>query len=576
MASDDKKPRRWKRWLLVALLVLGGWWWLRDGGRFVSVDDGSYVLVDIGGEYRERAPDDLVSKLTGDESQSLVELLLRLRAARDDSRVAGVVTRVRNLETGWAKAQEIRSALQEFRASGKKLVAYLESEFGNGTLEYFIASAAEEIYAPPGGSIVLGGLLAEYVFLGGLWEKLDVEVQVVKIGEYKTAGDMFERKSMSDAHREMANSLLDSLYGQFVSAVADARAFEESRLRDLIDRGPLRLVELEAAGIIDGVRFLDEIEMELVGEDGSFVVAKDYDAARPAAAKAPSGRVAVLYGIGTITTGESSESLFSDESVMGADTMREAFDDVTEDEEIDAIVFRVDSPGGSALASDLIWRATQRARGAKPVIVSMSDVAGSGGYYVAAGANQILAGPGTLTGSIGVVLAKPNVAGFLEKLGIHTATIQRGERAGMLSMTRSLDAAELAQIGDAMDEVYALFVDRVASGRSMSAAEVDAVGRGRVWTGEQAVEKGLVDRLGGLLAAIDEAKRAIGVDPDDKVEVVFYPRSRGFLERLADALGARAEIRSPALWSEIRRTLAILDFPEGSILTLMPQRVEIR
>lgn len=560
----------------MALLALGAWWWLRDGSSFVSIDEGSYVFVDIGGEYRERAPDDLISKLAGDESRSLVDLLLLLRKAREDDRIAGVVVRVRNLQVGWAKAQEIRSALVDLRESGKKLVAYLENEFGNGTLEYFVATAAAEIYAPPGGSVVLSGLLAEYVFLGGLWEKLDVDVQVVKVGEYKTAGDMFERKSMSAAHREMANSLLDSLFGQFISAISSARGLEESSVHGLIDRGPLRLAELTGAGLIDGVRFLDEIEVELVGEDGSFVDAEDYEQAAPPARETTVGRVAVLYGVGTITTGESSDGVWSDQSVMGSDTIREAFDEVADDEDVDAVVFRVDSPGGSALASDLIWRATQRARSAKPVVVSMSDVAGSGGYYVAAGANQILAGAGTLTGSIGVVLAKPNLAGLLERIGIHTETIQRGERAGLLSFTRSLEAAELAQVGDAMEEVYALFVDRVASGRAMSAAEVDAVGRGRVWTGEQAVERGLVDRVGGLLEAIDEAKREIGVDAEDKVEVVFYPRSRGFLERVADALGSRAQLRSPSWWGDVRHALGAFDFPDGSILTLMPQRVEMR
>ncbi len=576
MAGEDKGRRRWRRWLIVALLGFGAWWWLQGGAPFVEIEPGSYVLVDIGGEYREQVPDDLISRLSGDESKALVDLLLQLRAARDDERIAGVVTRIRGLRIGWAKAQEIRSALVELRAGGKKLVAYVENEFGNGTLEYFLASAAEEIYAPPAGSVVLSGLIAEYMFLGGVWEKLDVEMQVVKIGEYKTAGDMFERTSMSDAHREMANSLLDSLFNQFVSAVAAARDLEEGRVRQLIDGGPLRLVELEAAGLIDGVRFLDEIEADLLGEDRSFVSAEDFEHGRLEPTDAPAGRVAVLYGVGTITTGESSEGVFSDEAVMGSDTIRDSLEDVADDDEIDAIVFRIDSPGGSAMASDLIWQATQRARGAKPVIVSMSDVAGSGGYYVAAGANQIVAGPGTLTGSIGVVLAKPNISGLLEKLGIHTATVQRGERAGVLSLTKSFDDAELRQVQQAMEEVYGLFVDRVASGRSLAAAEVDAIGRGRVWTGEQAMANGLVDRLGGLLDAIDEAKKAIGVDVADKVEVVFYPRSRGFFERLAEALGTRGALRSPVWWSEVRRAFAAFEFPDGGILTMMPQRVEIR
>jgi protease-4 len=575
MVDEVRKPRRWRRWLLLALIVFGGWWWLRGGGSMVPIEDGSYVLVDVAGAYYERVPDDLWTRLSGADGRSLVDLLLLLRSARDDSRVAGLVTRIRGLDVGWAKAQEIRFALQEFRRAGKKVVAYLENEFGNSTLEYFLATAADEIYVPPGGNMVVSGLLAEFMFLGGVWEKLDVDMQVVKIGEYKTAGDMYERKTMSEAHREMANSLLDSLYGQFVTAVAESRSLDAGEVRRLVDRSPMAVGELEAAGLIDGVRFLDEIEVQVAGPDGKLVPADDFEGQAEPSEKAPDGRVAIVYGNGVITTGESADGVFSDEANMGADTMRDTFEEVTADDEIDAIVFRVDSPGGSALASDLIWRATQQARSEKPVIVSMSDVAGSGGYYVAAGANQIVADPGTLTGSIGVVLAKPNVSGLLEKLGVHTETVQRGDHAGLVSVTQSFGAAELQQIQASMEETYALFVDRVASGRSMSPDEVDAVGRGRVWTGEQARENGLIDQLGGLLTAIDEAKKAIGVDPSDKVEVIFYPRERGFIERIAEALATRMQNRMPRLWSRLSESMTLLKFPDGGILTLMPQRIEV-
>jgi len=557
------------------VLIVGAWWFLLGGGSGVSIDDGSHLFVDIGGVYQERTPDDLVSRLAGDDSQSLADLLFLLRGARDDTRVDGMVVRIRGLQIGWAKAQEIRSALAEFRASGKRMVAYLECEFGNSTLEYFIASAAGELFVPPAGQLLIGGLLAEYVFLGGVWEKLDVDMQVVKIGDFKTAGDMFDRKSMSAAHREMADSLLDSLYAQFISAVANARDLEEPTVRALVDRGPLRVDELKAAGLVDGVRFLDEIKHDLVGAEGAFVRADEFEARRRPAVVS-GGRVAVVYGVGMITTGESADDVLSDESSVGADTLRETFEEIADDETIDAIVFRIDSPGGSALASDLIWRATQQVRSVKPLIVSMSDVAGSGGYYVAAGASEIFAAPGTLTGSIGVVLAKPNIRGLLAKIGIETATLQRGDAAGMASLTQSFDEGALARVRGSMDEVYALFVDRVASGRSMEAEQVDAVGRGRVWTGEQARDNGLVDRLGGMLDAIDAAKLAIGLDAEEKVEVVFYPRSRGVFERIADALATRVATRAPEWLGRIRGALSAFDWPDGSILTLMPQIIEIR
>lgn len=575
MTAESGRRRRRRRWLILGILVLGGWWLWRGGRAGVAIADGSYLLVDLVGNYQERTRDDLWSRVAGEEGQSFAKLLFLLRAARDDHRVDGMVVRIRGLQIGWAKAQEIRTALGELGAAGKRVVAYVESEFGNDTLEYFVATAADAIYLPPAGSLHVNGLLAQFLFLGGLWEQLDIDMQVIKIGEFKSAGDMYGRRSMSPEHREMADSLLDSAYGQFVSAVAEARDVDESAVRRAVDRGIAGAAELKAAGLIDGVRFLDEIKLELVGAEGAFVSAEDFERRRRPSERT-AGRVAIVYGVGVIVTGESDDGVLSDDSGIGSDTLREVFEEISGDDDIGAIVFRIDSPGGSALASDLIWRATQQARAEKPVIVSMSDVAGSGGYYVAAGATTIFAGPGTLTGSIGVVMAKPNIRGLLERFGVHVATLQRGERAGMISLTSSLDEAELAGVRESMEAVYALFVDRVASGRSMDAAAVDAVGRGRVWTGEQAYEHGLVDRLGGLLDAIDEAKRSIGIDPGEKVEVVYYPRSRGWFERLADALAARVATRMPAWLAPLRGALAGFDWPDGTLLTLMPQRIEIR
>ncbi len=576
MAEERGTRRRRWRWLLLPLcLLVAGLWWILRGGGGVDIEDGSYVLVDIGGTYEERVPDDIVARVSGESAASLIDLLLMLRAIEEDSRIAGVVARVRGLGIGWAKAQEVRSALRRLRDAGKKVVAYIEDEFGNSTLEYFVASAAERIFVPPAGSIVVSGLHAQYVFLGGLWEAAGVDMQVVKIGDYKSAGDMYGNKEMSAPHREMANSLLDSLYGQLVSAIAASRGLDEGVVRSLIDRTPLTAEELQDGGLIDGRRFLDEIEDELTGAESGFVSASDYDQQRLELTESPGGRVAVVFGVGTIMTGESSDGLLSDEVVMGAETMREAFEEVVEDESIDAVVFRVDSPGGSALASDLIWHATQRLRSAKPLIVSMSDVAGSGGYYVAAGASQILAKPGTLTGSIGVVLAKPNIRGLLAKVGINAETISRGEHAGVVSLLDSFDAAERERVRVAMDEVYELFVSRVAAGRTMRPEQVHAVGQGRVWTGEQARANGLVDKLGGLLDAIDEAKVAIGVEPSDKVELVMYPRAKSWVERVSEALSTGVRVRAPSWWSKVRKSLAAYDFPDGSILTLMPQHIEI-
>jgi protease-4 len=315
-----------------------------------------------------------------------------------------------------------------------------------------------------------------------------------------------------------------------------------------------------------------------MGAEGEFLLAEEYAARRrPLPMRAAvRHRIALVYGIGPVTTGESRSSPLDGETTMGSDTLVEAFQDATRDEQVEAIVFRVDSPGGSALASDLIWRATRAAGAIKPVIVSMSDVAASGGYYVAAGASRILAQPGTITGSIGVVLAKPNVKGFLSSLGINTTELRRGELAAMMSLTESFNPAELRRVNATMDYVYDQFLERVAAGRSLDKQQVNAIGRGRVWTGAQASENGLVDELGGFFAAINAAKTAVGISTEEKVELVFYPRRRNLFERLGRLLGTRLFGAAPRWWQQLRGATAAWQFPAGSILALMPQDISIR
>ncbi len=573
------KPVRWRRRVLVVLVLLavvaiGGRLWF---GRH-HVNEGSWVLLDLEGNYGEDVPQDSLARLLGQHPMSLLDLLLLIRDAGEDPRVAGLVVRVRPLTCGWAKAQEIREALLGFRAHGKPLHAYLELELGGSTKEYYVASAAERIHVPPGAAAPVTGLLAQFIFLGGVWEKLDIDMQVLKIREYKTFGDMLANKEMSAAQREMEDSLLDSLYGQLVDGIAAQRNLDAAAVRAAVNRGPATPAELQEAGLVDSSQYLDELRTELVGADGKFVAADDYAAQRrPLPGQvAAQHRIAVVYGSGAVTTGESRTSPVNGESNMGSDTLVEAFEDAAKDEHIDAIVFRIDSPGGSALASDLIWRATRAAEKRKPVIVSMSDVAASGGYYVAAGAGRILADPGTITGSIGVVLAKPNINGLLAKLGVNTAELQRGDLAAMLSLTETFDPAELKRVTATMDYVYDQFLDRVATGRNIDKGQVNAIGRGRVWTGAQARDNGLVDELGGFFAAINAAKAAVGIPVQEKAELVFYPQPRNLIERLGELLGSRLRSEAPPWWQELQRATLPWQFPSGSILTLMPQEVSIR
>ncbi len=573
----DNPPRRRRRWgrrllliaLVAAVVILVGRFWL--GGP--AVPEGSYVLLTLENDYPEEPPDDLIGRFIRSGSMPLIELIGLIRDARKDPRVAGMVVRIRPLQIGWAKAQDVRDALAEFRASGKTLIAYLEQEFTQCALEYYIASAAEKIYLPPGGGAPLNGLAAQYVFLGGVWEKLDIEMQVEKIREYKTAGDMIAAKEMSPYHREMANSLLDSVFAQLVEVIAQARDLSPDAVETAIDRSPSTPEEFASLRLADGAKFLDELRRELVGADREFVPAEDYRQAAPL--ERAKRKIAVVYGVGAITVGESGGSVWA-EQAMGSDTITEAFRLAAADKDADAIVFRIDSPGGSALASDLIWRATQDARAMKPVVVSMSDVAASGGYYSAAGASRIVAQPATLTGSIGVVMVKPNVAGFLARLGVNTTTLARGKLARMLSFTTSVTEAERARLLSSINYIYDTFLTRVADGRHLSREQVDEVGRGRVWTGQQAQSVGLVDELGGFTAAINAAKSLVGIPEGEPVELVFYPRRRPLLERLARFLTSRTVGAAPTWWGALRASFPPLDVPDGSLLTLMPERIVIR
>ncbi len=558
--------------LLVAVVVLVARAWL-SGPR---VPENSYLLVDVGGDYTEAPPTGLIGRILAARQHTLLDFLRLLKSAAQDDRIKGLVVRVTNVNAGWAKAQDIRHALVQFKASGKPVIAYLQQEVASGNREYYIASAADKVYLPPDGTAPLTGLMSQFYFLGGVWDKLDIHLDVEKIREYKTAGDMLVNKSMTAAHREMANSLLDSINGQLVGQVAEARGMTTAGVQAAIDRCPIDPTEFSAAGLSDGVKFLDEIREELVGPKGKFLKADDYQAAVDSGfdfGERP--ELAVIYAVGPIQSGEAGSGV-SGQSV-GSETLVEAFRKAADDDDARAIVFRIDSPGGSALASDLIWRATQQARRKKPVIVSMSDVAASGGYYIAAGGSKIVAEPGTLTGSIGVVVVKPNIAGLLGKLGVTSETLTRGKYARLEDMTSSLTPDERSKVVKAMDHVYDLFLQRVAQGRNLTTERVNEIGRGRVWTGEQAKENGLVDELGGFMHAIEVAKDAAGIPTGQKVRLVFYPQRKGLLARLSGYLEARSGVAVPFAWKQAASTVALpFSFPDGAVLALMGERIEIR
>jgi protease-4 len=567
--------RRRKRLVLFLLLVVVVTAWLsRRRVAEPSIETGSYLLLQIEGQYTEAPPQDLVGQLLLGAQPRLIDLLRTIRKAEVDPRIQGVVARIGSLDVGWAKAQDVRDAFLQFKNSGKPLIALLEQEVTGSSLEYYVAAAADRIYLSPGVTAPLNGLAAHFFFLGGVWDKLDVEMHVEKMRQYKSMGDLLANKEMTEAHREMANSLLDSVEAQFVDGIASSRDLSPEAVRNVIDDCPVSPEAFEAEGLSDGTKYLTTLHDALGGEQTPLVRMEDYGRVDETTLGLGVGpQVAVVYAVGAVVLGKSGRSVQGD--TLGSETVARALNQAADDDEVEAIVLRIDSPGGSALASDLLWQAVHSARAKKPVIVSMSDVAASGGYYMAAAANRVVAQPATMTGSIGVVVARPYVRGLLKRLGIHTETISRGKFAGLDDLTTPLTEEGRARLVAEMEHVYYLFVDRVAAGREMTRETVDELGGGRVWTGAQAKDRGLVDELGGFRRAIDVAKEAAGIDLDEEVQLVFFPKAEGVLERFGKLIGMRMQVEVPSAWRELLGAVAT-PFRRGTILATMDAVVEIR
>jgi protease-4 len=573
MSTTRRKRRKWI--LLGVLVALVAWAAAaRLGGPTVS--DGSYLLLDIEGSYAESRPNGLIAQLL-EERESLVELLDLLATAGRDSRLAGVVVRIGSLETGWGQLREIRDALVALRERDKSVVAFLGAEAFGGNKEYYLASAADKIYLAPAATPMLSGLSAQYYFLGGMWEKAHLAVEVEQIREYKTFGDMLAGRRMTAAHREMADSILDDVYGEFVSAIASSRHLSEQDVRAVVDSCPASSTDFAEASLADGVLFFDELATELGGKAPvSYIDSEDYARVSPGAVGLGGGpKLAVIHAAGTIVPGKGGKRSAIGMTV-GSETLTDAFRTAAEDSSIEAIVFRVDSPGGSASASDAVWRSVRLARERKPVVASFGDVAASGGYYMASGADRILADATTLTGSIGVVLFKPNIGGMLDWAGIGAEGLGRGRYARILDSTKGLDKDEIGLLRAQMEGVYRRFLDRVAVGRQMSVEEVDQLGGGRVWTGRQAQERRLIDEIGGLREAIRVAAVQAGIEDVDSVTVVYLPEGGGVLEELSGLQSSGAASWMPA--SLLRSFAALWPYAtlEAGIHAAMAWTVQIR
>lgn len=505
----------------------------------------------------------------------LAETLDTFRRIARDPTVRAVVLRSGGLPLGMARAEELRAGVENLKASGKRVLFYLES---GGDLEYSVALSADRIFAPPQAVLLVNGFAATALFAAAGLDKLGVKAEFFRVGAYKTAPDLFTRSGMSGEQREVASSLLDDLYGRYLKRIAEARHLDERRVKSLLDEGILKPGEAVSAGLIDGLVYPDQLEEEAGKILGGKVSLRKVGTGAPARRDVRWGgraKIAVVRVVGDIARGEGGRDPFGVVKVAGSDSIARHIRAAADDGEVAAIVVRIDSPGGDGNASDLIWRELVRARKEKkkPVIASMGDVAASGGYYVAAGADEIFAEPGTITGSIGVFVGHFDATGLLGKLGLNLTTTKRGESADLFNPERGLTDRERKTLQAWVESFYEEFVSRVAEARGLSKAEVDRVAQGRVWTGAQAQERKLVDRIGGFEDAVAEAKRRAGLDPDEEVEL---DDEEPVAVRLADFAGATAlDVVPLGLGPRALRALRLLGEP-GTLRAALPFDLEVQ
>ena len=515
--------------------------------------------------------------LLADVAPHLHRLVERLDKAAADARVKGVVISIESPDLGRGRAEEIRAAIARIQQAGKPVMAHLVS---GAPAHYGLAAACDLIAMPPAATLELTGVRAEMMFFKSLLDRLGVAAEILQVGEFKGAGEPFTRDSMSPQLRAQYESFVGDLYDQLVERVAADRRLPIERVRELVDIGVFSPAQAREAKLIDLVGYDDEAIAALatrLGEE-SPKVARDYaerkidqdfsgmggvvkllellSGQRPSAPAGKGKRIAVVHVTGEIREGKGADDLVMGGSA-GARTVINAIRDAAADPQVAAIVLRINSPGGSALASDLIWREAQRVE--KPVVASLSDIAASGGYYIAVAADRIVAAPGTLTGSIGVVGGKVAVGDALAKVGVHTDVVSKGRNAGWLSMNEPFTPAEREAFQGTMNEVYRLFTSKVAEGRRLAADKVETLAGGRVFTGRQAKEAGLVDRLGTLDDAIDEAKTLAGIAAEEAVDRVLLPEPRGLFDDLFGAAGRAADPTAGlAAWATSPLRLAIL------------------
>jgi protease-4 len=547
----------------------------RNREKPVAVADNSVLILRLDGDIPERPPIDYDLPLFQAKAPLTVEnVWSMLRKAAADPHIKAVLLEPDNPAIGWGKLQEIRADLDQFKKSGKPLYAYLKSP---NARDYYLASGATKVYIEPESLLDLKGMRFELMYFKRTLDKLGVQVEVEHAGKYKDFGDMFTRTNASPETKEVMNSVLDGLYGNLVDVVAVSRKKTPDEIRAIIDNGPFESPQAASNGLVDGVKFEDEMlpEIKSVLKSGDVhkVSTKDYLRAVLPASLAGKQRIALVVGEGDISRGDPDNP--SDSDGIQSESFDKLLRRVQDDSSIKGVIVRVNSPGGEVTASDEIWRAMNLLSKKKPLVISMSDDAASGGYYMVMTGDPIVAYPGTITGSIGVVFGKPVLHGLYDKLGIDKELLSRGRFAKIDSDYEPLSPEGRAKLREGIDDEYRSFVTKVATARKKDFNEIEPLAQGRVWLGDQAKSHGLVDELGGLDRAIELVKQKAKIGASEKITLVTYPSKRSILDVLfSDRSEAvmDAKIASfPAL-----RDAHVRTWMRGGMLALRPFSIQFR
>jgi len=565
----------------------------------------TWAHIAIKGQYPEGAQ---LPGLFGNVSESLETSIGRLDQAANDDSITGVVLKIETATIGWAKQNEFRQAIARLRAKGKKVSAWLDSAT---SVNYLLAAACDEIVMPESGVLMFLGLRAEVSFFKNLFDMLAIRPDMLRVGKFKSAAEPYTRTEMSPEFRQEMETVLDDYFQQMVEAVAEGRQLEKQNVIAAIDSGPHTALAAKQLGLIDRIAYDDELEevIKRGNQDLDVKIVRRYKKKKidtdfsgftglvkmmnlmmgvpPAKRRSYLPKIAIIHASGMIMPGKSNPGTFAGQ-MLGSETLIKAIRKADDDAKVRAIILRVNSPGGSALASDLIWRAVEKID--KPVVASMGDYAASGGYYISMGADAIFAEPGTLTGSIGVVGGKLALKGLFEKVGITTSVISRGQNSGALSVLDGFTNSEREAMAKLFQETYGQFTRKAAQGRKMELARLKELAGGRVYTGRMALEVGLVDKLGTLQDAIAHARQLAGLKPDEKVDQLILPKPTSPLEQLFGPVDPEARAQSagggllldslralsPDVAEQLRAVGLVNILASESRLLLMPFQISVK